>query len=111
MTTRPHSVRANHQRVVRRSLIAGLGSIALLMAGAAVVAFTRAWWSWAILLVGLAAVVAFFGILPRWVVARAQLRQVERIKHEQTAAAQAQLQARQRGLAAPAIRSPFASNV
>jgi biopolymer transport protein ExbB/TolQ len=109
MTTRPQSVRAHHQRVARRSVFGGVSSVALLVAGLAVVLVTQAWWSWAILLLGIAAVTTFFGFLPRYRAARAQLRHVERIQDEQSRAAEAQRQALHRGMQAPTIRSPYAS--
>lgn len=109
MTTRPRSVRMRHQRVHRRSIVAGLVGASWLVCGVAMVLLTQSWWAWMFVAVGLAAAVLFFGLLPRLQSARVQLRQVEQIRREQEHAAQAQLAARMRAFNQPPVRSPFAS--
>lgn len=109
MTTRPQSVRMNHQRVRRSSVVVGLAGATWLVCGVAMVALTQSWWAWLFVAVGLFAAVGFFGLLPRLRNAKAQLQQVEQIRQDQERAAQAQLAARMQAFSQPPVRSPFAS--
>lgn len=109
MTTRPLSVRMNHQRVQRRSRFMGLLGVVWLVCGAALVVTTNSWWAWSFVAVGILTATLFFGLLPRLRRARRDLAHVEQLRVEQEAAAKAQAAARTSAFSQPALRSPFPS--
>ncbi len=109
MTTRPESLRKEHQRNKRRSLLAGMAAATWILCGVALVVITGAWWAYSFIGVGAAASIAFFVVFPRSRRARKDLARVEELRDEQARAKIAQKAARMRAFSQPPVRAPFAS--